>query len=252
MKWERWLKRNSTKSSISKKESKVVRLKGGKGSGHFDHAGRPGEQGGSLPKGDSSPSIEDLVEKLRISNKNITLRFEMSPNRKVDIWRDPEVTAESTLELAKNIIMDLPPILRSMSLIRRIEIYDSPEDSDRRVEELVPDLYVPGAQAMFNRDNGTLVAPIWSTGDTENNGKVLLHEFGHSLDYLISSQAWNDLGDEWAHFNGNYYDQDEGFAEVFSQFIIDKKEYPEDVTGADGFWTKYKPGLKAYMEGLGL
>jgi hypothetical protein len=38
----------------------VIRLKGGVGSGHFGHKGRPGEQGGSLPKGESN--MQSLYE----------------------------------------------------------------------------------------------------------------------------------------------------------------------------------------------
>ena len=37
-------------SNVSKKESKIIKLKGGKGSGYFGHAGRPGKQGGSAPR----------------------------------------------------------------------------------------------------------------------------------------------------------------------------------------------------------
>jgi hypothetical protein len=36
------------------KKEYSLRLKGGAGSGHFGHKGRPGEQGGSLPKGESA------------------------------------------------------------------------------------------------------------------------------------------------------------------------------------------------------
>ena len=34
----------------------ILRLKGGVGSGHYGHKGRPGEQGGSLPRGESAAS----------------------------------------------------------------------------------------------------------------------------------------------------------------------------------------------------
>jgi hypothetical protein len=54
------------------KERRIVIVKGGPGSGHFDHAGRPGKVGGSMPKGEPEvykPEIimnvdtfEDMVE----------------------------------------------------------------------------------------------------------------------------------------------------------------------------------------------
>jgi hypothetical protein len=47
----------------AEKESKVVRLKGGKGSGHFNHAGIPGHQGGSLSSGTIALS-DDAVKKI--------------------------------------------------------------------------------------------------------------------------------------------------------------------------------------------
>lgn len=95
------------------------------------HKGRPGQHGGSLPKNAS--------------------QFDMAPGVTVIITRDPEVTAPDTIDKAKALIMSLPLALRERSGIKKIEIYDDPEGSDRRIEELVPDEYIEGAQGMYNR-----------------------------------------------------------------------------------------------------
>lgn len=53
-----------TKNRISKKESKIIKLKGGPGSGHKGHKGIPGHQGGSLPDNmTSQPEISSEFKK---------------------------------------------------------------------------------------------------------------------------------------------------------------------------------------------
>ena len=40
----------------------ILRLKGGPGSGFYGHKGRPGEQGGSLPRGESNSASDENSE----------------------------------------------------------------------------------------------------------------------------------------------------------------------------------------------
>jgi len=53
----------------------VIRNKGGTGSGHYGHAGRPGKVGGSLPGGDGNQKVYDLKDYLegvsKLSDKSI-------------------------------------------------------------------------------------------------------------------------------------------------------------------------------------
>lgn len=49
----------------------IEALNGGKGSGNFGHAGRPGEVGGSAPSGSTSGSVQDDIAKSRALTKKV-------------------------------------------------------------------------------------------------------------------------------------------------------------------------------------
>ena len=60
----------------------TFRLKGGEGSGHFDHVGIPNHQGGSLPEGESGGKSEEPKKKKRWTSKHNWSEFDSrGPNK---------------------------------------------------------------------------------------------------------------------------------------------------------------------------
>jgi hypothetical protein len=60
----------------------TFRLKGGEGSGHFDHRGIPDHQGGSLPEGESGGKSEEPKKKKRWTSKHNWSEFDSrGPNK---------------------------------------------------------------------------------------------------------------------------------------------------------------------------
>ena len=69
----------------------IVRLKGGPGSGHHGHAGRPGKHGGSLPgKGGGGKNYQEEAGKLRsdILGKILPMEHELRKRVGEDEWKD--------------------------------------------------------------------------------------------------------------------------------------------------------------------
>lgn len=183
-------------------------LDGQKGSGHFGHKGRPGQRGGSLPSKGSSSSF----------------------NAKIIV--DKETTNE---EDAKKMISDylsyIPSNIQRESSCRSVEVFENPEDATTKLNELEPGGIESDelARGAYNRENGHMVVSLYysedaflevpklSRGQEAYSGRNFYHEFAHSLENRITSDGWERCWGEWG------FNQDEGFAEAFSSFMVSKR-----------------------------
>jgi hypothetical protein len=103
------------KRHISKKESKVVRLKGGKGSGHFGHRGIPGHQGGALPDNKQGISIPYKPDESAVRSARKAAELEIT-----ELIEDP---SRKTLALKE--LEALPKFIADSKIRIRISVEDA-------------------------------------------------------------------------------------------------------------------------------
>lgn len=182
----------------------LLKLKGGSGSGNFGHGGRVGKRGGS-----SSTSF-----RFKISVDSITTNEDFA------------------IREIKDYMQEIPDHIQKESSIRSLEVFENPEDATERINQLEPGgleeyEYARGA---YNRDTGKAVVSLYYSDDTfleapglssrmggAYSGRNFYHEFAHSLENKITSSSWEKAWHEWN------YDQDEGFANAFSSYMVSKR-----------------------------
>ena len=81
----------------------TIRLKGGIGSGHFGHKGRPGEQGGSLPKGESAYITQQPADKdVQVVLSKITRQWKGY----MTIFRQTDLRSEAFDKIISKLLLD--------------------------------------------------------------------------------------------------------------------------------------------------
>lgn len=144
-------------------EQKSLYLKGGAGSGHHGHSGRPGLVGGSSKRENSYQS----------GNGTVSWEF------------DKENTLKETEEFLKKAWNKIPLSERKKSAVKRIVTFDNPEDVYREAErigidlsEVEPDEQIHG---FYDFKTNTIYASVWDSRLGKNSPNTFYHEFAHSV-----------------------------------------------------------------------
>lgn len=165
---------------------------------------------------------------------------------------DPEVTSPDVVDKVKDYMAAIPADLRKMSSARKVEVYDNPEDAEARIGELFDQYGISeesyGARGVYMRDQGHLVSSLWIQEDRDESGRNFYHEFAHTLEPLITSAKWEEAFPEWSE-----HGQDEGFAEAFSEYMVqhrsgDTESYKEAYPQSHAMFSKLIDGKAAKWE----
>jgi 2'-5' RNA ligase len=234
-----------------------IRFKGGSGSGHFNHAGRPGEVGGSLSRKAGNQARAGMVNRIR----NLQLLDENDPNfmSKVDAIVDDYRLSNN--DLGRLYKSDIPFVLEAISRFPSSDLpvvwesYKS-DDMKQKLESMAiedgEDIDAYKSAAGIGRFNGTdyeinihtVSDNEWISGldlpDVMHNKAgtmvaVAAHEYAHSFDlyYKFSgTKAWDDAvkSDKLSVSGYGRRNNQEDFAESMALMAIRpaffKKRYP--------------------------
>lgn len=234
-----------------------VRKKGGSGSGHFQHAGRPGKHGGSLPGKAGNQARAGMINRIR----NLQLLDENDPNfiSRVDSIVDDYGLSNNDLErLYKS---DVPFVLEAIARFPKSDlpvVWESYKQSDMKVRleemaledgEYIDAYYNAAGIGRLNGDSyeiniHTLSDNEWISSldlpDVMHNKAgtmvaVAAHEYAHSFDlyYKFSgTQKWSDAisVDKQSVSGYGRRNNQEDFAESMALMAIRpaffKKRYP--------------------------
>lgn len=238
--------------------------------GHFNHAGRIGMIGGSLPKGQTN--LTKLFSILKGGSGSGNYRHAgrkgkrggsstTSVNFTSNIIVDSETTNEEfALSEIKSYLKNIPEHIQRESSIRSLEVFENPEDASFRIRELEPGgLEVNElARGAFNRSNGKAVVSLYYSDDqyldvpgkesfmAAYSGRNFYHEFAHSLENKITS-------DEWERAWGEHgYNQDEGFADAFASYMVAKDIKAKGNSDDMDYFEKNNPITTEVFKGWGL
>ena len=94
------------------------------------------------------------------------------------VFYDPEITMGETATKILRLLRSIPERERMKSTVRRVEVFDNPEDVTRRLDDvgIYQDDLSNGA---FDFRSGTLYTCVWD--GYQESPRTTLHEFGHSI-----------------------------------------------------------------------
>jgi cation transport regulator ChaB len=192
--------------------------KGGEGSGNFDHAGRPGEVGGSMPGGGAGGNSSDRKSwQLSVDEENA---FISDPNTRLKLFGKDTVYGAKQLQSDRSHYgreierMDLPQ-LRARYLTTKYEIRGN-EAKLKALEEARP-TYAPGPMrtegdlAVSISDSRRYINYLAAVHNVRANGKQLPSDslgksdgFLARIVHLVKSLFAEELEDdaEWRALNG--------------------------------------------------
>lgn len=198
----------------------------------------PGRGWWGPPKGSHVPKVQYLSPSVRQRDRLL----------KTMQW-DSELTNE---EEARNRIaqyMDqIPDSVALQSSLKQVYVAEDVEDIGDRLRKVAPEeAYVLDegevVNGFYNRETGAAAVTMWSSMDMDYSGRNFFHEYAHSLEGIITSNAWEKAWFEWPG------GQDEGFADAFAEWMTGK--LAGDTETRDWF-REYRPETSEMFVDMGL
>lgn len=122
------------------------------------------------PGGGVDPSCSPSGSRVTLGGKDISIDF------------DSEVTSRDTIAKVKGWLDSVPKEELAKSTAKKVEVYDNPEDLQRRLDEVGIEMdHGPNGltRGAFDFSTGTLYASVWD--GHQNSPRTLFHEIGHSI-----------------------------------------------------------------------
>jgi hypothetical protein len=217
---------DSEEEGDEEKDQFIV-MRGGPGSGHFDHAGRPGEVGGSAPSGGSGGVAPEVgsgpsgEQERGPASAELTLLVDP-----VSKWPDIEPWNASK-EAVQN--GEIPGLRFDPGMSRGVVAH-------ARVREAIT------------------VGPKWFEGSVSSRIGNLYHEVGHRVaaQHIASGDDWTDVLEpfrdgkfSWRNFAGFSNRPEEFLADVYAELIVGGAEQIESGPGSEKYLDVYRTVQRA-------
>lgn len=221
-----------------------ITVKGGKGSGHFGHGGRPGKRGGSLPGKlkITYPLRGGYTDFKRAKDSKYASELRKKVEQSLEYGKKySSLQEKEDLDEFADILMELPKdVIERFDELGGIVITNDPQDigleasktKDGTLSRNWREQYDFGTilmdtySAFYNTETKRIVI-ITDSSKSSRYPSALFHEIGHLIYYSARNKYVDGWDEKWEHdptFDkrgiGSKRDVFEGFAVTFEGFVF--------------------------------